>query len=99
MDASAPLGEPEDDRPSRPFDWVSLLMALVTILVVGAAAWLRFAPRSSIEPPKVGSVLPPLRLLDLQSSEPLVLLGLKGRIVWVVFWSLGSQTGRQVLPQ
>ena len=99
MDASAPLGELEDGRPSRPFDWVSLLMALVTILVVGAAAWLRFAPRSSIEPPAVGSMLPPLRLLDLQSSEPLVLLGLKGRIVWVVFWSPDTQTGRQVLPQ
>jgi hypothetical protein len=99
MDASAPLGEPEDGRPSWHFDWLSLMMALVTVLIVGGAAWLRFAPPSSIEPPAVGSVLPPLRLLDLKSSEPLVLLGLKGKIVWLVFWSPGSQTGRKVLPQ
>jgi hypothetical protein len=99
MDASAPLGEPEDGRPPRRFDWVSLLMGLVTILVVACAAWLRFAPSSLIEPPAVGSALPPLRLLDLQSSEPLVLLGLKGKIIWVVFWSPDTQTGRAVLPQ
>ena len=54
-------------------------MAVATVMIVGGAAWLRFAPPSSIEPPAVGSVLPPLRLLDLQSSEPLVLLGLKGK--------------------
>jgi hypothetical protein len=99
MDVKAPLDEPEDGRPSRGFDWLSLLMALVTVLVVGWAAWLRFASHSAIETPAVGSVLPPLRLLDLQSSEPLVLLGLKGKIVWVVFWSPGSETGRKVLPQ
>jgi hypothetical protein len=98
MDASAALAEPEVGRPSRRFDWVSLVMALATVMIVGGAAWLRFAP-SSVEPPAVGSVAPPLRLLDLQSSEPLVLLGLKGRIVWVVFWAPGTQTGRMVLPQ
>jgi len=98
MDASAPLSDSENGRPLRRFDWVSLLLALVTVMIVGGAAWLRFAPPSSIEPPAVGSLLPPLRLLDLQSSEPLVLLGLKGRIVWVVFWSPGTQTGRAVLP-
>src|SRR4051794_22683595 len=99
MDASAPVGDPEDARPSRRFDWVSLLMALLTVLIVGWAAWLRFAPPSSIEPPAVGSVLPPLRLLDLQSAEPLVLMGLKGKIVWIIFCSPGSETGRKVLPQ
>jgi hypothetical protein len=99
MDASAPFGDSQDGRPSRRFVWASLLMAFVTVMIVGGAAWLRFAHRSSIEPPMVGSVLPPLRLLDLQSLEPIVLLGLKGRIVWVVFWSPGSETGRTVLPQ
>src|SRR5689334_360798 len=65
MVASAPLGEPADGRQSRRIDWVSLLMALGIVMIVGGAAWLRFAPPSSIEPPAVGSVLPPLRLLDL----------------------------------
>src|SRR5438270_6654969 len=62
MDASPALAEPEDGRPSRRFDWVSLVMALATVMIVGGAAWLRFAP-SSIEPPAVGSRVPPLRLL------------------------------------
>jgi hypothetical protein len=99
MEANAFVGEAEDGLTARRFDWVSLAMGLVTIAIVGWVAWLRFVPAPSTEPPAVGSVLPPLRLLDLQSSEPLVLLGLKGKIVWVVFWSPGSETGRKVLPQ
>jgi hypothetical protein len=99
MDASAHPDQPDDSRPARRFDWLSLILALATVLIVGGAAWIRFAAHSSIKAPVVGSVLPPLRLLDLKSSEPVVLIGLKGKIVWVVFWSPGSETGRKVLPQ
>jgi hypothetical protein len=31
-----------------------------------------------------------LRLLDVETSEPVVLLGLRGKVVWVVFWSSKS---------
>lgn len=99
MAASEPLGKAEDGRACRRFDSVSLVMAFVTVLIVGGAAWFRFAPCSSNEPPAVGSVLPPLRLLDLQSSKPVILLGLRGRIAWVVFWSPDLQTSPELLPQ
>jgi hypothetical protein len=36
--------------------------------------------------------------LDLETSEPLILLGLKGKIVWVVFWSANSTSGKASLP-
>jgi hypothetical protein len=81
------------DSPSRRLDWVSLLMALATVAIVGWTAWLRFGPVPRPEPPAVGSALPPLRLLDLETSEPLVLLGLKGKVAWIVFWSAGSPSG------
>jgi hypothetical protein len=32
-----------------------------------------------------------------ETAEPLVLLGLRGKVVWVVFWSAGSPSGRESL--
>ncbi|MBV8127335.1 MAG: hypothetical protein JO114_06660 [Planctomycetaceae bacterium] len=51
---------------------MSVLLALVTLVLVGWTAWLRFGPASRPEPPAVGLALPPLRLLDLETAEPLV---------------------------
>lgn len=80
-------------------DRVSVLLALVTLVLVGWTAWLRFGPASRPEPPAVGQALPPLRLLDLQTAEPLVLLGAKGKVTWIVFWSAGSPAGRASLSK
>ena len=77
------------DRPRR-MDRLTVFLGLATLVIVGGTAWLRFGPAPRPEPPAVGSALPPLRLMDLETSEPLVLLGLKGKVVWVVFWSAGS---------
>ena len=55
-------------------------------------------PRARPEPPAVGSALPPLRLDRPRELGALVLLGLKGKVVWVVFWSAGSASGREGLP-
>ena len=74
-------------------------MALVTLVLVGWTAWLRFGPASRPEPPAVGLALPPLRLLDLETAEPLVLLGAKGKVTWIVFWSAGSPSGRASLSK
>jgi hypothetical protein len=81
------------EPPSRRVDRISAIMALVTVLLVAGACWLRFGQSPWVEPPTVGSVPPPLRLLDLQTSEPLIMLGHKGKVVWVVFWSAGSASG------
>ena len=88
-----------DESPSHRLDRVSVLLALVTLVLVGWTAWLRFGPASRPEPPAVGLALPPLRLLDLETAEPLVLLGAKGKVTWIVFWSAGSPSGRASLSK
>jgi hypothetical protein len=70
-----------------------MVMALATVLLVAGTCWIRFGKAPPLETPAVGASPPPLRLLDLKTSEPLLLLGLKGKIVWVVFWSANSTTG------
>ena len=45
----------------------------------------------------MGDHAPLLRLVDLESSEPLLLLGLKGHVVWVVFWSAEAGDASQNL--
>ena len=87
------------NSPSHRLDRVSVLSALVTLVLVGWTAWLRFDPASRPEPPAVGLALPPLRLLDLETAEPLVLLGAKGKVTWIVFWSAGSPSGRASLSK
>ncbi|AGA28950.1 hypothetical protein Sinac_4787 [Singulisphaera acidiphila DSM 18658] len=62
-------------------------MALVTTVVLAWTAWLRFGGEAPIEPPTVGAAVPPLRLLDAATSQPIVLVGLRGRVVWITFWS------------
>ena len=81
--------------PRRRIDRISLLLALASLGIVGWTAWIRFAPSPRPDPPAVGSVLPPLPLMDLETSEPLILLGLKGKVVWVVFWSAGTPVERR----
>ena len=72
---------------------------MATVGIVGWTAWLRFAPAAPPRPPAVGSVLPPLPLIDLETSEPLILVGLKGKVVWVVFWSAGTPSGDATLSR
>jgi hypothetical protein len=69
-------------------------MATVTVAALAWVVWLRLGPPKFGEPPAVGSVAPPLRLLDVETGEPLVLLGLRGKVVWVVFWSADSPSAR-----
>jgi hypothetical protein len=74
----------------RGFDKVSAAMALVTTVMLAWAAWLRFGPPPAPEAPAVGASAPALRLVDLSTSEPLVLLGLKGKVVWITFFSVAA---------
>lgn len=86
--------------PKRRVDAMSGLMMLVTLAALLGAAWMRLG-RSSPEPASasVGADAPPLRLIDLQTSEPIVLLGLNQKVVWVVFWSAAAPSGRACLPE
>ncbi len=80
-----------DVKPRFPkIDWLSVVLAAVTVALVGWTAWLRFGPASRPEPPAVGQTLPPIRLLDLETAEPRLVLGSKGKVTWIVFWSADS---------
>ena len=67
-------------------------MVGVTVASLLGAVWLRVRRMPENEPPAVGSLAPPLRLLDLETSEPIVLVGLRGKVVWIVFWSADSNS-------
>jgi hypothetical protein len=97
------MSQPSSDEPApetpREIDTLSLMLALATVLVLGWAAWLRFGPAPAPPPLEVGNTMPPLRLIDLETSEPKLMFGLKGRVLWVVFISAGSKSGEEALAQ
>src|SRR5438093_3405237 len=92
------MDEPIETRPRR-IEAMSGLMSVITVAALIGAAWLRFGPSAGTEPLAVGAEAPPLRLLDLETSDSLVLVGLHGKVVWVVFWSAASSSGRSGLPE
>ena len=87
--------------PKRRIDSMSGLMMLVTLAALAGSAWLRFGRSSAPEASTVavGAEAPPLRLIDPETSEPVVLVGLNSKVVWVVFWSAASPSGRSCLAE
>jgi peroxiredoxin len=87
--------------PKRRVEPLSGLMLLVTAAALAGAAWLRFSRSSAFEAPAavVGAEAPPLRLNDVETSQPVVLAGLNTKVVWVVFWSAASASGRSCLSE
>jgi hypothetical protein len=74
----------------RRIDPSNAFLLLVTATALLGAAWLRYGSHPADEPLTVGAKVPPLQILDLETSEPLVLLGLSGKVVWITFWSVES---------
>jgi len=68
----------------------SAIMILVTAAALVGAALLNYRSRPTDESLNLGARVPPLQVLDLETSEPLVLFGLNGKVVWVTFWSIDS---------
>jgi hypothetical protein len=69
----------------------SAIMLLVTATALVGAAWLHYRSHPAGETLTVGAKVPPLEVLDLETSEPLVLIGHGGKVVWATFWSIDSQ--------
>jgi hypothetical protein len=84
------MDEPIDPPRRRRPDPVTAIMMAVTATALLAAIWLKTRGMPENEPPRVGALAPPLRLLDMETSEPLALVGQRGKVVWVVFWSATS---------
>jgi peroxiredoxin len=84
--------------PKRRVDAMSAVMILVTVAGLAGTAWLWFG-RPSATPVGVGREAPPLRLIDLKTSEPIVLAGLNDKVVWLVFWSAAGTSGRSCLAK
>ncbi len=87
--------------PKRRVDPMTGLMMLVTLAALAGSAWLRFGRSSAPEASTVavGAEAPPLRLIDPETSEPVVLVGLNSKVAWVVFWSAASPSGRSFLSE
>ena len=86
--------DPTTTQPAR-FDWISALMALTASLLIAISGygWLTGGQtgKPAAERPAVASVPPPLHLIDPVTGEPVVLIGLKGKVVWVSFISTTSK--------
>jgi hypothetical protein len=91
------MQEANDIPTKRRIDGVTAIMIVVTAASLLGAVWLRVRRVPGNEPPAAGDLAPPLRLLDLETSEPVVLVGLRGKVVWVVFWSAKSARARSSL--
>ncbi len=68
----------------------SAMMIIVTATALVGSAWLHYRSGPADPPLSLGARVPPLQVFDLETSEPLVLLGLNGKVVWVTFWSIDS---------
>jgi peroxiredoxin len=87
------MDEASDIPTRRRIDGITAIMVIVTVTSLLGAAWLRTRRLPEYRPPAAGALAPPLRLLDVETSEPIELVGLRGKVVWVVFWSADSTSG------
>ena len=85
-------------RSGRRIEPMSALMILLTVAALLGAAWLRFGLPAAPEPPRIGGLAPPVHVRELDASETMVLAGLRGKVVWLVFWSASSESGLASLP-
>ena len=89
-----------DSTPAKAanIDWISALLALAASLLIAVSGygWLMGSSNGETKPerPSVASIPPPLRLIDPITGEPVVLIGLQGKVVWVSFISAASKNAQ-----
>ncbi len=84
-------------RSRRRIEPMSVLCIAITAASLLGAAWLRFGSRSASKPLSIGGTAPLLEVLDVDTSEPMILVGHRGKVVWLVFWSADSPSASTTL--
>lgn len=85
----------DDSRwPWRPSAALAISFGL---LAASACLWWGVGERSS--PPVVGSRFPPTQLERLEGADPFLVLGLEGRVTWLVFLPVDAAEGLEPLAQ
>ncbi|WP_337176710.1 hypothetical protein [Paludisphaera sp.] len=85
-----------DDEP-RGLDRFHLVLALSALALLAGAAWLRFGPGRAAS--VMGEPMPPTRLSGLHDAGPRLLLGMEGRILWLVILPAEPDEAAPVLPE
>lgn len=85
-----------DDEP-RGRDRFNLALAVVALALLAGAAWLRFGAGSAAS--VMGEPMPPTRLSGLHDAGPRLLLGMEGRILWLVLLPVEPAEAEPVLPE
>lgn len=85
--------------PKRRLDAMTGLILLVTFIGLAGAAWMRFGPATASVDATVGGETPLLGLIDAETTEPIVLVGLNSKVAWVVFFSAEAPSGRSCLTE
>ncbi len=90
---------PFTSRRRRGPDLLNAVMLGFTVIFLLGSAWIRFGPKEKPPSLVVGDIAPLIRLNDLEGQEPIVMLGLRNRVLWLTFWSVKSPEDRRDFRQ
>lgn len=86
----------EDD--SR-WPWRPSMALAISFGLLAASAWLWWGVGERPSPPVVGSRFPPTQLERLEDADPFLVLGLEGRVTWLVFLPVDATEGLEPLAR
>lgn len=95
-----PYDEGDDPREDAS-RWTAGQSAAVAaaLALVAASAWIYLGFRNRSAPLLVGSRFPPTRFERFEDADPLLVLGLEGRVTWLVFLPIDAREGLEPLAQ
>ncbi len=76
---------------------MSLFCLAITLASLLGALWLRRSSAPVEIVATVGGTAPLLQVLDVETAEPMILVGQRGKVLWLTFWSVESPSARETL--